>query len=217
MIEGLKKELKNLSARKIELQSELLRGDVEVASARESLLQGRVGAVQTVTATHSASEALRAAVNALDSLIEQKRAELTTALDEARRESEFDKLLQVARQAEDRYKEYIAVRERMNQTLTEMAIAQQTAFESLLTTRQEWVELVDNKLYRELDVARLEANGVDLTGAQICWSGSRKTKHDITVAHPLPHVYPFGNILPVIFQLWVQALEEQEQKTKQAA
>ncbi len=105
----------------------------------------------------------------------------------------------------------------MNQTLTEMAIAQQTAFQRLLTTRQEWVELVDNKLYRELDVARLEANGVDLTGAQICWSGSRKTKHDITVAHPLPHVYPFGNILPVIFQLWVQALEEQEQKTKQAA
>ncbi len=217
MIKDIQEELETLSARRAELQSELLRGDVEVSSARECLLQGTVGAVQSVTLAHSSAEALRAAVNALDERIKQKQIELTTALDDARRESEFDKLLQVARQAEERYKEYIAVRSRMNQTLTEMAIAQQTAFESLLTTRQEWVELVDKKLYRELDVARLESNGVDLTGAQICWSGSRKTKHDITVEHPLPHVYPFGNILPVIYQLWVQALEEQEQKTKQAA
>ena len=205
MIEDIRKELESLSARKIELESELARGDLEVSSARESLLQGTVGAVQTVTVAHSSAEALRAAVNALDKRIEQKRAELATALDEARRESEFEHRLALMQRGEDLLTAYLAVRDRTNEALKKHAEEMSAAFAALQANRNAWLASIDITDVFSFD--EFIAAGVDPTSVRAQWDGTNGAASD-DKAYVLPHVLPFEDVLRIVFHVWHEATKE---------
>lgn len=204
MIEELKEELETLSARCNSLQSELLRSDSAVSSARESLLLGSVGAVQTVTATHSASEALRAAVNALDGRIAQKRIELADAELEAARIETFEHRLKIMARGEELLTAYIAVRADVNEALKKHAEKLVAAFEALQDNRRAWLSSipVDDATFSFDDFI---AAGAVPTAVRSQWDGTNSAASD--KAYVLPHVHPFGSLLWNIFVIHSEANE----------
>ena len=199
MIENIQKELESLSARKIELQSELLRGDVAVSSARESLLQGRVGAVQTVTVAHSSAEALRASVMALDERIAKKRTELADAELEAARIETFEHRLQIVRRGEELLKTYLDVRDRTNEALKKHAEEMSVAFYALQDNRNKFLASIDvNDATFGFD--EFIAAGAVPTAVRAQWDGTKRSASDIP--YIMPHVQPFEDILRLVFHVW---------------
>lgn len=206
--EELQTELEKLERRRGELDRDRAATQNDLDAAREDLVQGKARASEAVVAAQSKLTALTEAVVALDRRIDAKRTELAAAEAEERREAEFEKMLQVAQQAEAYYKEYVSLRERVNEALKTHAEEMHAGFYRLLAARNEWVRMVENKNYGELDLDGLRARGVDLTAVRIQWDSSIGTKHDVRLPHNLPHVYPFGNALPGIFLLWAEAKKE---------
>jgi len=201
MIEGLKQELESLSARRNELQSELLRGDVEVSSARESLLQGRVGAVQSVTVAHSSAEALRAAVMALDERITRKRAELDDAEMEAARIETFENRLSIMKRGEELLTAYLTLRTEANDELKLLGEKLVAAFEALQSNRTEWLSSIDaNDANFSFD--DFIAAGASDTAVRTQWDGTRRAASDN--AYVLPHG-PFEDVLRIIFHICYEA------------
>ncbi len=209
MIEGLKKELESLSARKIELQSELSSGDESVASARESLLQGSVGAVQSVTVAHSSAEALRAAVMALDERITRKRAELDDAEREQNRIETFEHRLAIMRRGEDLLTAYIAVRADVNEALKKHATEMSAAFFALQDNRNAWLASIEvNDATFEFDEF-IEA-GVDPTAVRAQWDGTNRAASDMP--YVMPSVQPFDDVLRIVFHVWHEATREESSR-----
>ncbi|MDQ3257889.1 MAG: hypothetical protein M3R15_29045 [Acidobacteriota bacterium] len=205
MIEELKEELETLSARRNELQSELLRGDVEVSSAREALLQGRVGAVQTVTIAHSSAEALRAAVMALDERIKHKRGSLADAELEAAQIEAFEQRLAIMRRGEVLLAEYITLRTEANDTLKLLAEKLIAAFFSLQDNRNQWLSSIDaNDATFGFD--DFIAAGADPTACRAQWDGTNRAASD--KPYVLPSVVPFDTILWHIFVIHSEATKE---------
>ncbi len=205
MIKDIEKELETLSSRRNELQSELLRGDLAVSTARESLLQGTVGAVQTVTATHSASEALRAAVIALNTRIEQKRTELEAAELEAARIEAFEHRLAIMRRGEELLKTYLDVRAEVNEALKRHAAEMSAAFFALQDNRRAWLASIDvNDVTFEFD--EFIAAGADPTAVRARWDGTDAAASD--KGYVMPSVLPFGTLLWNIFVIHSEAKKE---------
>jgi hypothetical protein len=209
MIEGLKKELETLSARRNELQSELSRSDLAVSTARASLLQGRVGAVQSVTVAHSSAEALRAAVMALDERITRKRAELDDAEMEAARIETFEQRLAILRRGDELLKTYLDLRADVNEELKRHAENLSAAFFALQDNRRAWLESVpvDDATFGFDEF--IDA-GVDPTACRAQWDGTKRAASDIP--YIMPHVQPFEDVLRIIFHVWNEATFEESSR-----
>jgi len=208
MIEGLKKELESLSARRTELQSELSRGDLAVSTARDALIDGDDDALHTVTETQSASAALRSAVNELDERIKHKRGSLADAELEAARIETFDHRLQIISRGAELLAAYIAVRDRANEELKRHAALMSAAFFALQDNRNDWLASIDINATFEFDEF-IDA-GVDPTAVRAQWDGTLRAASDN--AYVMPHVQPFEDVLRIIFHVWNEATREQSSR-----
>jgi chromosome segregation ATPase len=94
----LSDELKQLERRRGELTEDAERAEREYRSAQDGLVSGTVKA-SAVTAAHSTSEALKAALASLDSRIEEKRGELSAALADEQSERNQNRLAELRDEA----------------------------------------------------------------------------------------------------------------------
>ncbi len=208
MIEGLKKELESLSARRTELQSELSRGDLAVSTARDSLIGGDDDALHTVTETQSASAALRSAVNELDERIKHKRGSLADAEREQNRIATFEHRLSLIRRGEELLKTYLDMRAEVNEELKRHAENLSAAFFALQANRNDWLTNIDIDAKFSFDDF-IDA-GVDPTACRAQWDGTKRAISDIP--YIMPHVQPFEDVLRIIFHVWNEATREQSKR-----
>ncbi|MDQ3256443.1 MAG: hypothetical protein M3R15_21565 [Acidobacteriota bacterium] len=208
MIEELKSELADLEFRRIELRAAHGARDVAVAAARDSLIGGNDGALHTVTETHSASEALRAAVNALDERIEQKRGELADAEREATRLETFEHRRAIMRRGEELLTAYLAVRAEVNDELKRRAEQMIVAFDALQANRNAWLASIDVNATFEFD--EFIAAGAEPTAVRSQWDGTKRAASDN--AYVMPHVLPFEDVLRIVFHVWNEATREESSR-----
>jgi DNA repair exonuclease SbcCD ATPase subunit len=124
----LNDELKQLERRRGELTEDSDRAEREYRSAQDGLVSGTTKAA-SVTAAHSASEALKAALSSLDSRIEEKRAELSAAQADEQSERNQKRLAELRDEAA---KEETAFKEE-RQSLHD-------AIEAYIARRQQFIE-----------------------------------------------------------------------------